>query len=67
MMARIFKVYCYRESAKQVWFEAEDASNSRGIAWSPSLLTVINKAKKLGYTVDESLPPVIKFYRARAS
>ena len=67
MHAVLYKVYCYRGADKQVWFEVEDRSTGQGVAWSPSCKTVLNKAKKLGYMLDEDDRPVIKFYRAKAS
>ena len=63
----LFKVYCYRGSDKQVWFEVEDRTTGQGVAWSPSRLTVVDKARKLGYALDEEFDPVLKFYRAKAS
>lgn len=67
MTAVLYKVYCYRGTDKQVWFEVEDRSTGQGVAWSPSLDTVVKKAKKLGYSMDDDNSPVIKFYRAQAS
>ena len=67
MEAVLYKVYCYRGADKQVWFEVEDMTTGQGIAWSPSASTVINKAKKLGYSLHDEKRPVIKFYRAQAS
>ena len=67
MTAVLYKVYCYRGTEKQVWFEVEDRSTGQGVAWSPSLATVVKKAKKLGYAMDDDRSPVIKFYRAQAS
>ncbi len=67
MIAVLYKVYCYRGTEKQIWFEVEDHSTGQGVAWSPSLATVVKKAKKLGYAMDEESCPVIKFYRAQAS
>ena len=67
MNAVLYKVYCYRGSEKQVWFEVEDTSTGQGVAWSPSRLTVVNKARKLGYYLEDNGRAVIKFYRAQAS
>ena len=67
MTAVLYKVYCYRGADKQVWFEVEDRSTGQGVAWSPSLATVVKKAKKLGYAMEDDRSPVIKFYRAQAS
>ena len=67
MTAVLFKVYCYRGSDKQIWFEVEDTSTGQGIAWSPSRSTAIRKARKLGYSVEDEMRPVLKFYRAKAS
>lgn len=67
MTAILYKVYCYRDTEKQIWFEVEDLSTGQGIAWSPSRSTAVHKARKLGYTVDEEGQPVLKFYRAKAS
>ena len=67
MTAVLFKVYCYRGSDKQIWFEVEDLSTGQGIAWSPSCSTAIRKARKLGYSVEDEKRPVLKFYRAKAS
>lgn len=67
MNALLYKVYCYRGSDKQIWFEVEDTSTGQGVAWSPSRRTVVNKAKKLGYEIADSERAVIKFYRAQAS
>jgi hypothetical protein len=67
MTAVLFKVYCYRGSDKQVWFEVEDRSTGQGIAWSPSRETAVGKARKLGYEVEDERSPVLKFYRAKAS
>ena len=67
MIAMLYKVYCYRDTEKQIWFEVEDHSTGQGIAWSPSRSTAVRKARKLGYTVDNDRHPVLKFYRAKAS
>jgi len=67
LIAVLYKVYCYRGTDKQVWFEVEDRTTGQGVAWSPTRSTVVKKAKKLGYTLDEDHHPVIKFYRAQAS
>ena len=67
MIAVLFKVYCYRGSDKQIWFEVEDRATGQGVAWSPSKSTVVKKAEKLGYLMDDVSQPVIKFYRAQAS
>jgi hypothetical protein len=67
MIAVLFKVYCYRGTDKQVWFEVEDRSTGQGIAWSPSRGTAVDKARKLGYEVGDERSPVLKFYRAKAS
>ncbi len=63
----LYKVYCYRGSDKQVWFEVEDRTTGQGVAWSPSRSTVESKARKLGYSLDDEHGPVLKFYRAKAS
>ena len=49
MNAVLYKVYCYRGSDKQIWFEIEDMATGQGVAWSPSRSTVVKKANKLGY------------------
>ncbi len=67
MTGVLFKVYCYRGSDKQVWFEVEDMASGQGVAWSPSRKTVIQKANKLGYALLDESKPVLKFYRAKAS
>ena len=67
MNALLYKVYCYRGSDKQIWFEVEDTSTGQGVAWSPSKTTVMSKARKLGYSIDDEGRAVIKFYRAQAS
>ena len=67
MTAVLYKVYCYRGSDKQVWFEVEDMTTGQGVAWSPSRSTVVRKAEKLGYQLQEHSAPVLKFYRAQAS
>ena len=67
MKALLFKVYCYRGGERQIWFEVEDQATGQGIAWSPSLTTVMQKAEKLGYTMEDGVRPVLKFYRAQAS
>lgn len=67
MIAVLYKVYCYRGADKQVWFEVEDASTGQGVAWSPSRNTVVNKAHKLGYDLQDEGRHVLKFYRAKAS
>ena len=67
MNAVLYKVYCYRGSEKQVWFEVEDMSTGQGIAWSPSRSTAVRKATKLGYALADDRRPVLKFYRAKAS
>lgn len=67
MTAVLYKVYCYRGTDKQIWFEVEDSSTGQGVAWSPSRSTVVKKAEKLGYLMDDVDAPVIKFYRAQAS
>ena len=67
MIAVLYKVYCYRGADKQIWFEVEDRATGQGVAWSPSLSTVVKKAKKLGYAMEDDRRPVIKFYRAQAS
>jgi hypothetical protein len=67
MTAVLYKVYCYRGADKQVWFEVEDLATGQGVAWSPSRTTVVKKAKKLGYVMEDDHRPVIKFYRAQAS
>ena len=67
MTAVLYKVYCYRGTDKQVWFEVEDMSTGQGIAWSPSRSTAVQKARKLGYQLTDDNRPVLKFYRAKAS
>lgn len=67
MNAVLYKVYCYRGSDRQIWFEVEDTSTGQGVAWSPSRHTVVKKAKKLGYEIDDNGREIIKFYRAQAS
>lgn len=67
MTAVLYKVYCYRGSDKQIWFEVEDMSTGQGVAWSPSRRTAVRKARKLGYWLDDDRRPVLKFYRAKAS
>ncbi|HKQ62044.1 MAG TPA: hypothetical protein VJS92_12200 [Candidatus Polarisedimenticolaceae bacterium] len=67
MTAVLFKVYCFRGHEKQVWFEVEDTATGQGVAWSPSRHTVVKKARKLGYVLEDEDRPVIKFYRAHAS
>jgi len=65
--AVLFKVYCYRGTEKQIWFEVEDVATGQGVAWSPSRSTAVNKAVKLGYRFEDAARPVLKFYRAKAS
>jgi hypothetical protein len=67
MLAVLYKVYCYRGTDKQVWFEVEDLATGQGVAWSPSRQTVVMKAEKLGYSLQDKGRPVLKFYRAQAS
>ena len=67
MTAVLFKVYCYRGTEKQIWFEVEDMSTGQGVAWSPSRRTAVKKALKLGYSLEDPVRPVLKFYRAKAS
>ena len=67
MNAVLYKVYCYRGTDRQVWFEVEDLSTGQGVAWSPSRNTVIKKAHKLGYILQDEGRAVLKFYRAQAS
>ena len=67
MTAVLYKVYCYRGTEKQIWVEVEDLSTGQGVAWSPSRSTVVSKAQKLGYFVEDEQRPVLKFYRAKAS
>ena len=67
MDAVLYKVYCYRGSDKQIWFEVEDMSTGQGVAWSPSRATVLSKAHKLGYQLQNDGREVIKLYRAQAS
>ena len=67
MTAVLYKVYCYRGTDKQIWFEVEDRATGQGVAWSPSKTTVVNKARKLGYELTDQRRPVLKFYRAQAS
>jgi hypothetical protein len=65
--AILFKVYCYRGHERQVWFEVEDGSTGQGVAWSPSRAIVVKKARKLGYSLEDEVQPIYKFYRAKAS
>jgi hypothetical protein len=65
--AVLYKVYCFRGHDKQIWFEVEDRATGQGVAWSPSRSTVVKKARRLGYALDDEHRPVIKFYRAQAS
>ena len=65
--AVLFKVYCYRGTDKQIWFEVEDLTTGQGVAWSPSRKTALDKAFKLGYEIRADERPVLKFYRAKAS
>lgn len=67
MVGMLYKVYCYRGTDKQVWFEVEDIASGQGVAWSPSRSTVIRKAMRLGYSLMDEEKPVLKFYRAKAS
>ncbi|MDH3629301.1 MAG: hypothetical protein OEV00_15645 [Acidobacteriota bacterium] len=67
MTALLYKVYCYRGTDKQVWFEVEDSQTGQGVAWSPSRSTVVRKAEKLGYRLQDEGRHVLKFYRAQAS
>jgi hypothetical protein len=67
MNAVLYKVYCYRGTDRQVWFEVEDLTTGQGVAWSPSRNTVIKKAQKLGYILQDGGRAVLKFYRAQAS
>jgi hypothetical protein len=67
MTAVLYKVYCYRDTERQIWFEVEDTSTGQGVAWSPSRSTALSKAKKLGYSVEDESRPILKFYRAKAS
>lgn len=67
MTAILFKVYCYRGQERQIWFEVEDGSTGQGVAWSPSRVTAIKKARRLGYQLEDDDQPVLKFYRAKAS
>ncbi len=67
MTGLLYKVYCYRGTEKQVWFEVEDLASGQGIAWSPSRTTAIEKATGLGYVLLDENNPVLKFYRAKAS
>ena len=67
MIAVLYKVYCYRDMDKQIWFEVEDRATGQGVAWYPSLHTVVKKATKLGYALEDERRPVIKFYRAQAN
>lgn len=67
MIGVLYKVYCFRGTDKQVWFEVEDISSKQGVAWSPSRTTVVQKATKLGYSLMDETRPVLKFYRAKAS
>ena len=67
MTAVLYKVYCYRGTDRQIWFEVEDMSTGQGVAWSPSRATVVKKAEKLGYALEDSGRAVLKFYRAQAS
>jgi len=67
MNAVLYKVYCFRGTDKQIWFEVEDSSTGQGVAWSPSRVTVVSKARRLGYDLEDEGRAVIKFYRAQAS
>ena len=67
MTALLYKVYCYRGTDKQVWFEVEDSDTGQGVAWSPSRSTVVRKAEKLGYRLQDGGRHILKFYRAQAS
>lgn len=67
MIAVLYKVYCFRGTEKQIWFEVEDMSTGQGIAWSPSCSTAVKKASKLGYSLQDDPRPILKFYRAKAS
>jgi hypothetical protein len=67
MTAVLYKVYCYRGTDKQIWFEVEDLATGQGVAWSPSRSTVVSKAEKLGYDLKDEGRHVVKFYRAQAS
>ena len=67
MTAVLYKVYCYRGTEKQIWFEVEDLSTGQGVAWSPSRSAAVKKARKLGYRMEDNERPVLKFYRAKAS
>ena len=67
MNALLYKVYCYRGTDKQVWFEVEDMTTGQGVAWSPSRNTAVQKAQKLGYCLEDKGRHVLKFYRAKAS
>jgi hypothetical protein len=37
------------------------------VAWSPSRSTVVSKAQKLGYDLQDEGRHIVKFYRAQAS
>ena len=65
MTAILYKVYCYRGTEKQIWFEVEDMSTGQGVAWSPSRATAVKKARKLGL-VDDVVPPSILLETAAA-
>jgi hypothetical protein len=67
MTAVLYKVYCFRGTDKQIWFEVEDLATGQGVAWSPSKTTVVSKAEKLGYDLQDRGRHVVKFYRAQAS
>jgi hypothetical protein len=67
MTAVLYKVYCYRGTDKQIWFEVEDLSTGQGVAWSPARATAVKKARKLGYHLKDEARPILKFYRAQAS
>ena len=41
MTAVLYKVYCFRGTEKQIWFEVEDLSTGQGVAWSPSRVTAV--------------------------
>ena len=47
--ALLFKVYCYRGTEKQIWFEVEDMATGQGVAWSPSRATAVKKAMTSGW------------------
>ena len=69
MTATLFRVYCYRNVAKekkekQIWYEVECDATGQGITWSPSKTKAIEKAEKIGYEITNKDNLVLKFYHA---